>query len=261
MTNFKAALRTLIRKPGFSLAVIAMFALGIAANTAIFSIFDGMFLGSLPYPQPNQLLYLNEAAPRWNLTTTGIAYPDFVGWREQNRSFDGMAAFNDCVDTLSGMGEAQRVQCAAVTYDLAPTLGIQPILGRNFTADEDKPKGAKVVILGYTLWQNKFAGARDVLGKSIQLDDQPYQIVGVLPKTAVYPAQAELWVPLQEDPNNHGGWYLDGVGRLKPGVTIEQARADLLRIHKGMISKFPDNTITFPTAIPLRDQYTGGYRL
>src|SRR5882724_7436596 len=133
----KAAIRALARKPGFSLAVIAMFALGIAANTAIFSIFDGLFLSSLPYPQPSQLLYLNEAAPRWNLKLTGINYADFVAWREQNRSFENIAVFNGCQQNLSGFGEPQRIKCASVTHDLAATFGIQPILGRGILPEED----------------------------------------------------------------------------------------------------------------------------
>ncbi len=261
MSQIKAAIRALARKPGFSLAVIAMFALGIAANTAIFSIFDGLFLSSLPYPQPNRLLYLNEAAPRWNLTVVGVAYADFVAWREQNHSFESMGVFSPGALTLSGSGEAERVKSASVSYDLATTLGIRTLLGRDILPEEDRKGGRKVALLTYALWQKKFGGARDVLGKILQLDNQPYEIIGVLPKTAVFPGDADLWVPLQEDPNNHSGWYLDGVGRLKPGVTIEQARADLLHVHKAMIPKESVNEITFPSAIPLRDNYTGDYRL
>ncbi len=169
--------------------------------------------------------------------------------------------FNDCAQTLSGFGEAQRVRSATVSYDLATTLGVQPMLGRNFLPEEDRKGGRKVVLLGYALWQTKFNASRDVIGKILQLDNEPYEVIGVLPKTAVFPAEAQLWIPLQEDPNNHGGWYLDGVGRLKAGVSMDQARADLMRIHKGMVSKYPENDITFPTAIPLRDNYTGDYRL
>ncbi len=261
MSQLKAALRSLARKPGFSLAVVVMFALGIAANTAIFSIFDGLFLSSVPYPEPSRLLYLNEAAPKWNLTVVGISYADFVAWREQNQSFRGMAVFSTGVSTLSGLGDTQRIQTASVTYDLTSTLGITPLLGRGFTPEEDRKDGRKVAMLGYGLWQHKFGGRSDVLGKVLQLDTQPYEIVGVLPKTAVYPDQSDLWIPLQEDPARHDGWYLDGVGRLKPGVTMEQARGDLLRVHKGMIPKEPVNDTTFPTAISLRDSYSGDYRL
>jgi predicted permease len=257
----RAAIRALARKPGFSLAVIAMFALGIAANTAIFSIFDGLFLSSLPYPQANRLLYLNEAAPKWNLKLTGVRYADFVAWRQQNQTFENMAVFQGGQQTLSGFSEPQRVKCANVTAGLAATFGIQPILGRGILPEEDWKGGRKVALLGYSLWQTKFNSSRDVLGKILQIDSTPYEIVGVLPTTAVFPDQADLWLPLQEDPDNSSGWYLDGVGRLKPGVTIEQARADLLRIHKGMIPKESVNEVTFPTAIPLRDNYVGDYKL
>src|ERR1700681_3854990 len=123
----KPALRVLARKPGFSLAVVAIFALGIAANVAIFSVFNGLFLSSLPYPEPQRLLYLNEAAPRWNLTVVGVSNLDFSTWRAQNQSFSGMAAWSGASFNLFGSGDAVRVQSGRVTYDLAATLGVKPI--------------------------------------------------------------------------------------------------------------------------------------
>ena len=255
------ALRALARQPGFSLSVMAMFALGIAANTAIFSVFNGLFLSSLPYPEPQRLLYLNEAAPRWNLTVVGVSNFDFYTWHKQNQSFSGMAAWSSDSFNLSGSGEAVRVQYARVTYDLAATLGVKPILGRDFLPEEDRKGGRKVALLGYGLWQRKFGGSADVVGKILQLDNQPFTVVGVLPRDAVYPGEADLWVPLAADPNEGGSYYLNAVGRLKPGVSIQQARADLTRVHKAMIPTQKVNEVTFPTAIPLREQDLGDYRL
>ena len=259
----KSALRVLARRPGFSLAVVAIFALGIAANVAIFSVFNGLFLSSLPYPEPQRLLFLNEAAPKWNLPKeVGIAYPDFVQWRAQNRSFESMAAFSSASANLSGFGAAVRVDAAQVTYDLAATLGIKPILGRDFLAEEDRKGGRKVALLSYGLWQRKFAGAPDVAGKILRLDNEPYTIIGVLPKTAVFPDKADVWTLLALDPNDQNtGWFLNGVGRLKAGVSAEQAVADLMRIHKAMIPTRDVNSITNPYAIPLRDEYLGDYRV
>lgn len=259
----KPAVRALARKPGFSLAVIAIFALGIAANTTIFSVFDGLFLTALPYPEPARLLYLNEAAPQWNLPKdVGISYPDFVAWNGGNRSFESMAAWRYLEGNLSGFGETVRVEGEKVNWNLARTLGIKPILGRDFTAEEDRKGGPKVALIGYGLWQTKFAGSPGVVGKILELDDEPYSIIGVLPRTAVFPENREVWVPLQLDPADRaGGWYLNAVGRLKPGAGMEQARADLMRIHKAMTATYPENKITYPTAIPVRDEYLSDYRL
>src|SRR5258705_6802454 len=221
MTEIRLALRALTRKPAFSLSVVAMFALGIAVNTAIFSIFNGLFLSTLPFPKPDRLVYLDETAPRWNLELVSIAYPDFYAWRAQQGSFEGIAVFNTPSFNLSGQGEAARVEGAKVTYDMASVLGIKPILGRDFLPEEDRKGGAKVALITYGLWQRKFGGSADVLGKILELDTQPYTIIGVLPREAVYPDEADLWVPLQADPaDQNGGWYLRGVGRLKAGITI-----------------------------------------
>jgi predicted permease len=243
--------------------VIAIFALGIAANTTIFSIFNGLFLSALPYPSSGRLLYLNEAAPKWNLPKdVGIAYPDFYAWRAQNRTFDSMAVWGSANWNLSGSGEAVHVEGVTVSWDLARTFGIKPVLGRDFTEQEDRKGGAKVVMLGYDLWRSKFAGSGDVLGKVLKLDDQAYTIIGVLPKNAVFPDHADVWMPLAADPaDDSTGYFLSGVGRLKAGVTIEQARADLMRIHKAAIPTRGVNQLTYPTAIPLREEYLGDYRL
>lgn len=262
MLEIKLALRAIARKPGFSLAVIGMFAVGIAANTAIFSIFNGLFLGSLPFPEPQRLIYLDETAPRWNLKVVSIAYPDFCAWRAQNRSFEGMAAFTGGNFNLSGSGEAARVKGARVTHDLAAVLGIRPVLGRDFLPEEDRKGGRKVTLIGYGLWQSKFGGAAGAVGKILELDGQPFTIIGVLPANAVFPDQADLWTPLAADPDDpRGGWYLRGVGRLKSGITMEQARADLTRIHKSMIPTRPVNEISAPVTMPLRERYLGDYRL
>ena len=261
MLAIKPAVRALARNPGFSLSVVAMFALGVAATTAIFSVFNGLFLGSLPFREPQRLLYLDETAPRWNLKLVSIAYPDFYAWRAQSRAFEGMAVFTGGDFNLSGFGEATRIQGARVTFDLAGVLGLQPVLGRDFLPEEDVKDGRKVALISYGLWQRKFGGGADVLGKILQLDDTPYTVVGVLPREAVYPDQADLWVPLGADPNEQSGWYLRGVGRLKPGVTLEQARADLARVHKGLIPTRNVNEITAPVAMPLRERYLGDYRL
>lgn len=255
--DLKMALRAIRLKPAFSLMVIGMLALGIAGNAAIFSIFNGLFLKPLPFPDSERLVDLDETAPKWNLKFVGTAVPDHYHWRQSNSTFDGIACFDTSDFNLSGLGSAQRVHGAEVTYDLLDVLGLKPALGRNFLPEEDRPGGTKVVLIGYELWRRLFQGDRAVLGRILQLDNQAYTVVGVLPREAVFPGQAQLWVPLQLDPNKHTGWYLNGVGRLKRGVSLERARANLLNIHKATAV---EKEATSPILMPLRDRYLGDFR-
>jgi putative ABC transport system permease protein len=259
--DMRIALRSMRRKPAFSLMVVGMLALGIAGNAAIFSTFNSLFLKPLPFHDSSRLIDLDETAPRWSLHYTGIAEPDLFAWREHNTTFDGMAFFDDSDFNLSKIGPAQHIGAAKVTRDMLDVLGLKLVLGRNFLPEEDRPKGEKVVLLGYGLWQRLFSGSRDVLGKMIELDDEPYKIVGVLPRETVFPDRAEVWVPLAPSADSDHGWYLDGIGRLKPGVTAEQASADLLRIHKSLIAGGRKvNETTSPILTPLRERYLGDFR-
>ena len=199
--DLRLAFRNIGAKPAFSLMVIGMLALGVAGNAAIFSIFDGLFLRPLPFPESEQLINLDETAPKWNLHYVGVSNPDFYLWRKNNSTFDGMAFFSGSSFNLFDNGAAQRIEGAAVTYDLLNVLKLQPALGRNFTEEEDRPKGPHVVMLGYKLWQRMFRGDRGVLGHVIKLDNEPYTVIGILPLEAVFPDPAEFWVPLQADPD------------------------------------------------------------
>ena len=262
--DVKLALRNIRTKPAFSLMVIGMLALGVAGNVAIFSIFNGLFLRPLPFPEAERLIDLDETAPKWNLHYTGVSDLDLYVWREHNSTFDGMAFFDGSSFNLSDHGTAQRVDAAEVTYDLLNVLRLKPLLGRNFLPEEDRPQGPHVVLLGYNLWQRMFRGDRNVLGRVLKLDNESYTVIGVLPPEAVFPDRAEIWVPLGADRDiaKSRGWYLGGIGRLKRGVSIEQAAADLLRVHKAMISAgWKDNEITSPILTPLRDRYLGDFRM
>jgi predicted permease len=262
--DLRMALRGMRLKPGFSLMVIGMLALGIAGNAAIFSTFNSLFLKPLPFPDSSRLIDLDETAPKWNLHYVGIAEPDFVAWRDQNTTFDAMSFFQNPDFNLSKVGPAQHIQGAKVTRDMLNVLGLKLVLGRNFLPEEDRPKGEKVAILGYDLWQRLFSGDRNVPGRFIMLNDEPYKIIGVLPREAIFPDRAEIWVPLA--PNaaeglNHG-WGGHGIGRLKPGVTVQQASADLLRVHRSLIATGQKvNEITSPILTSMRTRYLGDYRM
>jgi putative ABC transport system permease protein len=243
---------------------IGMLALGIAGNAAIFSIFNGLFLRPLPFSEPERLIDLDETAPTWNLHYVGVSNPDFYVWRNNNSTFDRMAFYDTNSFNLVDRGAAQRIRVAQVTYNLLDVLGLTPALGRNFLPEEDRPKGSKVVLLGYDLWQRVFQGDRNVLGHVLQLDNQSYTVVGILPQEAIFPNKAELWTPLQADPDPKKsiGWYLSGVGRLKHGASADQASADLLRVHKAMVQTGQKvNQITSPILTPLRDRYLGDFRI
>ncbi|MGH8630379.1 MAG: ABC transporter permease, partial [Burkholderiales bacterium] len=162
---------------------------------------------------------------------------------------------------LAGQERAERVEGARVTHDLMTVLRMSPALGRGFLAEEDKPGGRKVVLLGYGIWQRMFGGRSDVIGKPVLLNTESYTVVGVLPAEAVLPSRVELWIPLATNAEERRGWYLNGVGRLRPGATIEQAREDLTRIHKGMIGTRQVNEITSPKVMLLHERYLGNLRL
>jgi predicted permease len=260
--DLKIALRNLKTQPWFSVMVTGMLGLGIAGNVAMFSIFNGLFLHPLPFGESERLIELDETAPKWNLRYVGVSNPDFYAWCEHNSTFDGMAFFSSMNHNLSVNGTAQRVEGVQVTRDMLGVLRLKPILGRDFRMEEDKPGGAKVLLLSYDFWQRVFQADRNVLGQVVKLDELPYTVIGVLPRETVFPNRADLWTPVAADTNSPSGYYLNGVGRLKPGVSIEQAQADLLRVHKAMISEGRKvNEITSPILTPLRDRYLGDFKI
>jgi putative ABC transport system permease protein len=259
--DLRIAFRHIRTKPWFSLMVIGMLAMGVAGNAAIFSVFNSLFLHPLPFADSERLIDLDETAPQWNLEYVGVSNPDLYEWGRNNSTFESMAFFRRPSYNLSDGGTAHQLQGAQVTRDMLQVLRLKPFLGRNFSTEEDNPGGGRVVLLSYGLWQRMFQGDPGVLGRLLKLDKQPYTVIGVLPREAVFPDRAELWTPLQADPNNNTGYYVNGVARIKPSVSIEQARADLLHIHKAMIAEGHElNEITSPVLTPLRDRYLGEFK-
>ena len=258
LIQLRDSFRLLSARPAISLTIVGMLALGIASNAAVFSLFDSVFLRPLPFTEPERLVDLDETAPQWNLVHVGVSNPDLWRWQNDNSTFDGMAFFRAPRYNLSIGKRTERVQAAQVTQNMLDVLRLKPHMGRNFTAAEDKPGAAGVVLLSYGLWQRLFSGNQRALGEFVKLDNEPYTIIGVLPRGAVFPDRAELWVPLAADPNVNSGYYVNGIGRLRAGVTVEQAQADLLRIHKAMIAQgHATNQITSPIVTPLRERYLG----
>ena len=258
--DVRFATRMLFKQPIFSLTVLSLLAIGIAGTTAIFSVFNSLYLRPLPFEEPERLVNLDEKAPQWNLERTGIAYPDFHAWRERNQTLESIAVFREGTQQVSDESRAETLRGAAATHDLLKVLKVSPQLGRWFLPEEDKPNATAVAVLGHELWQRRFGGSPDVIGQTIRINAQPRTIVGVLPSGVDFPNRTEIWLPLALDQNNQGGWFLSGVARLKPGMTATKAQEDLLRVHRGMIESRDVNKITSPTVYPLRDWYVGNFR-
>src|SRR5262245_54435376 len=170
-----------------SAVVVAMLALGIGANVAVFTLTHGLFHRPWPSPAPDRLVYINETAPRWNLETTGITYADFAQWHKAQQAFEAIATFNRRSFNVATDDGADRMDGASVSADFARVLGIAPIVGRMFTAEEDRPRGPNVALIGMSLWHERYGGRDDVLGQTLRLHSREFTIIGVLPQRDEFP--------------------------------------------------------------------------
>jgi putative ABC transport system permease protein len=261
MNDLRYAWRQLVARPLYVGIILLLMTVGIAGNAAVFRIYNGLFLRPLPFPEAERLVDLDERAPEWDLEYVGIAYADFVEWRRSSRSFVSMAAYSEGGANFAADGSAERISTLQATHNLAEVLEMDPILGRFFTEAEDVPDGPTVALLTEGFWAERFARDPEVLGRTISLNGSPYEIIGVLPPEARFVNEAQVWVPLQENPEQGSGWYLDGLGRLAPDVTMEQALADLTAVHQGMIESRSVNAITSPRMASLRERYLSDDRL
>ena len=260
ISDLRFALRSFSRQRGATLLVVLTLTLAVAANTGVFMLLDGLFLRPVPFKAPASLMYLNERAPKLNLEFTGINYPDFVAWRDHTHSFAAMGLFGVEDFTVSDGGAAERIHGANVTWDLPRALGIAPVLGRLFTQDDDRPTSPPVVMLGYGYWHSRFNGARDVLGRALRIGGTPFTIVGVLPPNAEFPGDVKLWTPLGGDPlQQYQSYQMDGIARLKPGVTIRQAEADLLAAQEPIWRSRDTAHVVSPLVMPLSERVAKDY--
>ena len=237
--------RMLLKNPGVTVIVIIALALGIGANSAIFSVVNSVLLRPLPYHESEQLVFLNEMSPV--LDEMSISYPNFIDWRNQNQSFEKMGVYNRASYNLTGVGDAERIVTGQVSADLFGALRVNAAHGRVFTNDEDKPGGTPVVVLSHGLWQRRFGGQTSVLNQPITLNGKSYTVIGIMPESYLYPSRVEMWVPVGQlsdqqswqSRGNHPGLY--GVARLKPGVTFAQAEADMANIAANLEKQYPDS--------------------
>jgi putative ABC transport system permease protein len=232
LQDIRYAVRMLLKKPGFTAVTVLTLALGIGANTAIFTVVDAALLRSLPYREPDRLVHLWETNQQQEFHQREASYPDYLTWKEQNHSFDQMAGYSRGSFTLTGRDMPERIQGAAVTASFFSVLGVEAIRGRTFYPDEDKPGGENVVILSHALWERRFGGDAGIIGQSITLGGRPFTVIGILPPHFKFAlaGEADLWIALRPTPmqvERHYMHWLNVVARLKPGVSPEQARSDM----------------------------------
>lgn len=254
----------LCKSPAFTVIALITLALGIGANTAIFSIVNAVLLRPLPFPEPDRLLYMSSAFSKQQDVTRpfAISYPDFFDWRSAAKSFSGIACYHGDSVTLTGLDQPLHVNASMVSGDFFSVLGTQPMLGRGFTREEEKP-GTRVVVLSHQLWESAFHGDRAIVGRTITMDKQSYMVVGVMPAGFVFPIDnnpPQLWRTLATDaettdPKNQpaatsqrGSHFLQAVARLKPGVSVESAREEMNLITRNLAAQYPDSNKKFPAA-------------
>ena len=257
--DLRSAFRSLAKSPGFSLTVVLLLALGIGANTAIYTDVRAVMLRPLPMEDPDRLVRLRENfGTGGDETQLNLAALTWQRWRQYNDVFTDIAVATGASFTLTGEGDAQFVPAAVVSYNFFPVLGVQPVLGRNFRPEEDRPGGPRVVLLSHGFWQRVLGGAPDVIGRTITLDGEKRTVVGVMPEHFRHPYRAELWVPiaLTLDANAGNAHYLYAPARLKPGVTLQQANDAMRALCARLAAEFPDpNSAKEARVMPLQDSF------
>jgi len=247
MTDFRHALRALVKTPGFSLVAILTIAVGIGANTALFSVYDRLVLNPVTIPRPSSLASLWINNPQLNFNAPAMSWPRYAELRAHSTSFEtlGISAFDNF--TLTGNGDPEQLNGQRVSASFLPTLGILPALGRNFTPEEDLPNGASVCIISHELWQTRFGSRTAIVGSTITLNGQSWQVVGVMPPRLTPPfAQVQVFAPrvfevggLTPVQVQNGAGYAQPIARLKSGVSLEQARAEMAALDRSYKERFP----------------------
>jgi putative ABC transport system permease protein len=266
--DLRFAARTLIKKPGFTFVLVMALALGIGANTAIFSVVNAVLLRPLPYKNAERLVWIWGTNPKNDIDHEVASLPDYQDWKTQNQSFELMAGYGNTRMTLTGTGEPERFDGAYVTDGFFDVLGAQAEIGRTFTPEEDKPNHEDVAVISHALWQRRFGADPKVIGSTLNINGKAVTLVGVLPADFKHPKPdairpVEIWQPLGVDYSQQGrrGDYLNVIARLKPGVSIEQARAEMTTIASQLEQQYPDSNTGWSTlVIPLHERFVGNVR-
>ena len=268
LQDLRYGFRQLQRNPGFTVVAVLTLALGIGVNTALFSVVNGVLLNPLPYPEPDQLVSVDARKPHF--PRGSISYPNFLDWHRLNRSFSHFTVSRSTGFLLTGAGTPEELNAAAVTSDFFPMLGIRPVLGRSFNSAEDEIGQGHVAAISTGLWQRKFNGSPDVIGREISLDGKGYTVIGVFPGHLDLPMgyfrSVDVYIPLGEfaNPllsNRHVGLGIHGMARLKPGVTLAQAEADMKLVTDSLARIYPEADKDMgATLTPLKESVVGRVR-
>jgi len=249
LQDLRYGVRTLAKNPGFTVVAVLTLALGIGANTAIFSVVDAVLLRPLPYPESARLFTVYQTLPEDPAQNTGVSYPNYLDWTQQNEAFESIAAVRGNVLALSGQGEPTYVQTGSVTSNYFDVLRVKPLLGRTLQSSDDALDANPVVVMSESLWRARFGADPAIVGRSITLDQHPITVAGIVPAyfhPSVPDAAAQLWVPLRQDGvfsdmrSRRGGHYLSALGRLKPGVTAPQAQNEMAVLQQRLAQQYPN---------------------
>ena len=262
--DLRYSCRALLRNPGFAAVAVLALALGIGANTAIFTVVNSVLLQPLAFDHPDQLVVVRERNLKAGFPQFSLSPGNYADFRDHNHSFSGILAFNSGGFSLTGGGEPERLRGARVTIEFFDVLGRKPFLGRAFTNDEMQLGRHHVAVLGYGLWQRRFGGDASALGQTLKLDNELYTVIGVMPADFSLPGRSEVWTPLAMNVQNwtqRGGHYLGGIGRLKPGVSLEGAQGDLNTIAARAEKQFPNSNSGWDTTLRnLQESVVGSVR-
>jgi hypothetical protein len=262
--DVKFAVRQLVRSPGFALTAMVVLALGMGASLAIFAFVDAALLEPLPYAEPNRIMSVNESGyghPRWPLS-----YPDFLDWQRLNKSFSSLDIYGGAGWALRTGDGSEPVGGARVSSGFFQTLGVRPMLGRDFAPGEGRIGGPNVVILSYGAWLHRFDGRREIVGQTVDLDNQAYTVIGVLPRTFTFAraGNAEFWAPINTlSPHEQQRTFYNfwGVGRLRDGVTAQAAQAETNAIAGMLHKQFPsEKNAQGASVVPLSEVVVGDVR-
>ena len=262
MQDLRYGARMLLKMLGFTLIAVITLALGIGANTAIFSVVNAVLLKPLPYEQADRLVFLAENGE--NFGEMSVSFPNYQDWRAQQTLFENIGVYNRERYNLTGSGEPEQLQAANATADLLTALKVKPLLGRLYTSDEDKPGATPVVVLSHALWQRRFGGDARVVNQTITLNERRYTVLGVTPPGFLYPSRIEMWIPAGQlsgreswqNRGSHPGLY--GVVRPKPGVTVKQARTEMNVIAERLAQAYPaSNKGNSAVVVSLKERIVG----
>ena len=262
--DLRYAVRMLAKAPGFTAVAVITLALGIGANTAIFSVIDAVLVRGLPYQDPDRLAIVWEHNLKRGRPTNVVGPANYVRWVERNQSFEKLAAFTSFAGTVTGLGEPESVPVGYVTADFFETLGAQARIGRAFGPEHSKPgPESNVAVVSHAFWQRRMGGDASALGRKFEVNSNPVTVIGVMPEGFRSLMNADFWVPtpMSERHRNHRGRYMSVIGRLKPGVTRDQAQAEMAGIAKQIEAELPDFTGGWSVnVVPLREQLVGNMR-